>query len=107
MSLKSIDMQLAVTRAMDVGNVKQQMSQKPVDDQAAQAMQSAKQQELERTKSTQTEKPSDGKIRDNKDKSGQGEREGGSRQDGGDAQEQAKPRDAKHPFKGKFIDLSL
>lgn len=106
MSLKSIDLQLSMSRMMDAGNMQNQMAQKPGLDQAAAAMQAMRQQELERSKSTQTEKSSEGKIRDREHKGGSGEPEGGSK-DGSDAQEQKKPPYAKHPYKGKIIDLSL
>lgn len=106
MSLKSIDLQLSMSRTMEAGNIKSQMAQKPVSDQAATAMQTMRQQELERSKSTQTEKSSEGKIRDNENRDGSGEQEGGPR-DGGDGQEPKQPPRATHPYKGKFIDLSL
>lgn len=107
MSLKSIDLQLSVSRTVDVGQLQSQQAQKPVGDQAAAAMQSMKERELERTKSTRTEKPSDGKIRDKADRDGGGE-SGGQAEDGGaQGERRQKPREAKHPFKGKYIDLSL
>lgn len=108
MSLKSIDLQLTMNRSLDAGQVQNQLAQKPVGDQAAAALQSMKQQELDRTRSTRTEKSSDGKIRDGDNHKGGSGEPGGRAEDGGSpSEEQAKPREAKHPYKGKFIDLSL
>ena len=109
MSLKSIDMQLAMSRSMEASQLQSQTAQKTVGDQFDAAMQAMKQQELERTRSNQTEKPSEGKIRSGDgNKGGSGQAGGRSAGDGNEnADDQAKPREAKHPFKGKFIDLSL
>lgn len=109
MSLKSIDMQLAMSRSMDASQLQNQTVQKTAGDQFDAAMQAMKQQELERTRSNPTEKPSEGKIRsDDGNKGGSGQAGGSPAGNGSEtADEQAKPRKAKHPFKGKFIDLSL
>lgn len=106
MSLKSIDLQLSMSRTMEAGNMQNQLAQKPGLDQTAAAMQAMRQQELERTKSTHTEKSSEGKIRDQENKSGSGEPQGGPG-DGGEGEEPNKPPHAKHPYKGKYIDFSL
>jgi len=109
MSLKSIDLQLAVSRSMEAGQVQSQLAQKPVSDQAAAVQQSMRQQELERTRSPRTEKTAEGKIRagDNNAKGGSDPSGGKAEDGGGRAKDQPKPREARHPYKGKFIDLSL
>ncbi len=103
MSLKAIDGQLSVTRAIDVSSVQNQLSHKPSDDLHAGANTLQKQMEAERSKSNQVDKSAESKIRD-----------GGEQ---GKAQDQRKKRKNEHseeeaslnehPYKGKFIDLSL
>jgi hypothetical protein len=109
MSLKSIDLQLSVTRSLEAGQIQSQMAHKPIGDQAAAAQQAMRQQELERSRSARSEKPSEGKIRagDNSGRGGTGASGGRADDGGGQAKDHSKPREAAHPYKGKFIDLTL
>lgn len=104
MTLKSIDTQISLSRAMDTGALQNQLIHKPSDDQSTIAAQLQKQTEAQRMKSNQVEQTPESQIRDG---GGQGSRYQGN---------QAKPKEDKseeeaakidHPYKGRFIDLSL
>lgn len=104
MTLKSIDTQISLSRTMETGVLQSHLNHKPIDDQTATAAQSQKLLEEQRMKSNQVEQTADSKIRDG---GGQGSRYRGnkSKQKEHKSEEEAGNND--HPYKGRFIDLSL
>lgn len=104
MSLKSIEMQIAIPRTNEATNVQNHMQHKPGFDQSALAGQSAKQTVNERHRSSEIEETSYLNVRDESSSSQRG-RSGTGRQ--------KKPSAGKtkeksfHPYKGKHIDISL
>lgn len=105
MSLKAIELQVALPRTMDAGRVQEQLTQKSNIDQQQLAMMNQSEQEHNRIRSTpliptneslsihqhnEREQPSKGKHK-NKQKN----------------ENEHEQTEAKHPYKGKHIDLSL
>ncbi len=103
MSLKAIDGQLSVTRAIEVSSVQNQMHHKPTDDLMAGANLFQKQKEAERKKSNQVDRSAESKIRDGGE---QGKKQQELRKNQNNDSEE-EPSLSEHPYKGKFIDLSL
>ena len=104
MTLRSIDTQLSISRAMDVGNVQNQLTQKPSVDQMTAAAQANRQQEMDRTRSNQVDKTAEAKIRDNQS------RENGAHSNKDQSNEnhpEEEHNKSDHPYKGRFIDFSL
>lgn len=112
MSLKAIDMSIAVHKNTDAGMVQRDIQNKPSADQAALAQTMVKTDELSRRRTVGLEESDKSRIRDNrKDKNGSG---GSSGQDGEQtpssrtaSSSTAKQKDSGHPFKGHRIDLSI
>lgn len=105
MTLRSIDGQLIMARVPEASNVQNQLNQKPMYDQQAAAAQAMKQQELERQRSNQVDQSAEGKIRDGSDKGQDKENNRRSKKESTDRGQHAEA--SEHPYKGRFIDLSL
>lgn len=108
MSLKSIDMSMAVHKNADIGQLQREMQQKPMIDQAVLADHSTKKSDTSRqrpSKADETDKSGIRSRQEEKNGRKKGARANASGQ-AGDMQE-AKPVDADHPYKGHHIDLSL
>jgi len=103
MTLKSIDAQLSLTRSLEASAVQNQLNHKPMDDQAAAAGLLRKQAEEQRKRSNQVDKADDARIRDGSGRNGQYYSRSKKKQDKDNKTEEA----GEHPYKGKFIDLSL
>ncbi|WP_274361455.1 hypothetical protein [Paenibacillus thermotolerans] len=106
MSLKSIEMQIAIPRTNEATSVQNQMQHKPGFDQSALAGHSAKQTEKERQRSSEIEETSYLNVRDEGSSSrGKGDRSGSGRRN---KQVSGKSSGKSvHPYKGKHIDISL
>ncbi|GIP56519.1 hypothetical protein QNH46_10960 [Paenibacillus woosongensis] len=106
MNMKSVEMQIALPRTNEAGRIQQDQQQRPLIDQTILAGQNMKTSELERGKSQAMEQSARNKTvkREEDAASGQDKEQR-------DAEEQQEERDkekaAKHPFKGRHIDLSL
>jgi hypothetical protein len=106
MTLKSIDLQLAVHKNGDAGFIQHQLKNKPSQDQAMLAVDTHKQEIHDRHKSVKTERSANAGIRDGQ-ANGQS---GGSRQGTSKDKKSTEPgtsNEPAHPFKGRHIDLSL
>lgn len=107
MSLKSIDMQIAVHKNADAGAAQRQMQHKPIEDQAALAGQGVKQAEAEARQSTKLEKTGQSRIRDREKNSGKGQdpnhRKKAAKPAAGNGPEAA----SEHPYKGRHIDMTM
>ncbi|MCI3918997.1 hypothetical protein MO973_01980 [Paenibacillus sp. TRM 82003] len=109
MSMKGVEMQIAVPRTNEATAIQNQLNQKPTHDQAALAQQNAKQTNQQRNRSAEVESSAFRHIRDEGNgASGRGGSSGKSRR--GKKSEEANewPTQEKgHPYKGKHIDISL
>ena len=106
MSWKAVEMQVALPRTHDAGQLMHQLQHKPLDDQSQLAGQQVKQTEQERKKSAKVEETKQFSIRDDEPKQRSGQRDGGGK---GRQQALAKKPGAvaRHPYKGHRIDLTL
>jgi len=107
MPFRPIDFQLSIPRTPDASNIYGQQMARPAVEQQMQAMQSEKETERLRQRSTAPEETENRPIRE-----GQPRQQGGGRQQ---RQQQGlvkqggprPPKDAPHPYKGKHIDISF
>lgn len=86
MSLKNVELQVALPRTPDIGKWQEQLNQKPVLDQWGGVVQTKKQMDVERKKVTKSGNVEKGSVR---------EKESDKRESGS------------HPYKGRFVDISL
>ncbi|WP_199618008.1 hypothetical protein [Paenibacillus alkalitolerans] len=104
MSLKSIEMQIAVPRTNEASNVQNQFHQKPMHDQSALAEHAVKRAEAERQRSGEVEESAFLNVK------GDGFKGGGGQPGSGKRNKQPPKNKAvpqAHPYKGKHIDISL
>jgi hypothetical protein len=103
MSLKSIEMQVAIPRTGDAGMLQSQLLNKPIQDQAMLAAASMKQLEEQRKKSNKVDESSDHlKANQEGHQKNQYHSKNKSATQSKDEIEQTE-----HPYKGHHIDLSL
>lgn len=109
MSLKSIDMQLAVQKNNEASIRQSQLMHKPVLDQEMAGEASAKQAERSRQRSAKVGDLAGLKVREDGSSGTGGDRGGKPRAKAGTpAKTPVKPEPAgEHPYKGRHIDLSL
>lgn len=110
MTLKSIDLQVALSRTHETTHIQNQMNHKPEQDQHMLAQAGIKHAEADRQRSAKVDDTAEPQVRYEQEQRGQGgkrERNGRHPQSGDDGKPGAEPIEAKHPFKGKHIDLSL
>jgi len=105
MSFHSIDLQLAIHKNDQAGLKQHQMMQKPSEDQVITGQETMKLAEKKLRQSTQVDKSGASGIQDDGQRGQNGRREEGNT-DQAEDQETNAPR-LKHPYKGRFIDLSL
>ena len=108
MSLKSVEMQIAVPRTQEAGRVQNELYQRPTQDQALLADQLKKEAAENQKRSTSVDESANTAIRDDnkKNASGQSDQSGDQSQTESDAAVK-EPAPAEHPYKGKHIDFSL
>jgi hypothetical protein len=109
MSLKAIDMQIAVQKSSETGNRQNQLMHKPLFDQSLLASTAEKNAELARQKSSKVDETANHRIRD-------GQQNGKNKLFKTDKKKQDQEEltathqvgaSIEHPYKGKHIDLSL
>lgn len=105
MSLKSIDTQLSLSRARDVGAIQNQLNHKPSDDQQLLASQAQKRMDDERKKMSQLSKTSEMSVKDQHSQGHQGHE--GSQQSKNNQKNEDDSHISDHPYKGHRIDISL
>jgi hypothetical protein len=106
MSLRAIDMQVALHKNDEAGLRQNQMTHKPEQDQAALAEQSLKTAEREAQMPTKLNESA--KLNMKQEASGKSHKDAGRKKSGRKAKEEAKPVErSSHPYKGHHIDLSL
>jgi len=108
MSLKGVEMQIAVPRTSEATNVQNQLNQKPTYDQAILANRSTKQAERQRQVSAEVDASAFLNVKE--DGKGASPRKRGNaaprKTDKEEGARLAEP-DSGHPYKGKHIDISL
>jgi hypothetical protein len=106
MSLKSIDLQMAVHRNGDAGLHQNQLTHKPIADQTLLASEQEKRIGHRMQQSNSVDEPRKAGVQ--ADDSGKG-KQGGGRGNGKrqELEESASPSKSKHPYKGQHIDFSL
>ena len=105
MSLRSIDMHLAINKDVRAGQIQQQMQQKPLNDQNLLAGSQEKAAEHERHKSGQVSEAASASVHPD-DSSGQkGEHSSDQRKRTKEPMNDRAPRDIEHPYKGRRIDI--
>lgn len=105
MSLKSIDTQLSLSRARDVGAIQNQMIHKPSDDQVSLAALAQRKMEDDRKKMSRVSKTSEMSIKDQQSQNQQGQ--AGSQHSKNNHKTEDESHASDHPFKGHRIDISL
>ncbi len=107
MSMKGVEMQIAIPRTNEATHVQNQLNHKPAYDQAALANQSAKHTERQRQVSAGVDASAFLNVKDEGKGGFRGRGDDSSRKP--DKTEDARLGDADsgHPYKGKHIDISL
>jgi hypothetical protein len=103
MSLKAIEMQVAIPRTGDAGMLQNQLLNKPIQDQAMLIAASMKQLEEQRKKSNKVDESSD-HLKANKEGHPKG-RYYSKNKSANQSKDEIEP--IEHPYKGHHIDLSL
>lgn len=101
MSLKAIEMQVALPRTQDAGRVQEQLNQRNVVEQHQIQQEQKQKAELERKKSTKMEGSISRMIQDEEASSQSRDQSSKKRK------EKKKEEVSPHPYKGKHIDISL
>lgn len=104
MSLKGVEMQVAIPRTNEATSIQNHMNQKPAHDQAMLANQTVEHSEKNRKKSSEVDASASLHVKD--DGGGSRGRNGSS---GREARQETAPpgKESAHPYKGKHIDISL
>jgi hypothetical protein len=106
MSLKGVEMQIAIPRTGEATAIQNHLNQKPTHDQAALAQQTMKHQEQQRNKSVEVDASAFLNVK--QDGKGDARSRAGAQKRKGSKEETGMPApDPSHPFKGKHIDISL
>lgn len=103
MSLKPVELQIALPRTTEAGKIQNESQQRPAIDQQQLAGQNVKQSLAMTMRSSEVDESSESALRDD---GGRGNHSGGNPS----SEKHSKPegtRDAEHPYKGHRIDLSL
>lgn len=103
MSLKSIEMQIALPRTIEAGKIQEQLQQRGQNMNDFAAMRTQKEEEQKRTSVVKHEQKANVKLsQDEKDN------QKGSQNQGDNERKKAKMNDIKekHPYKGNVIDFS-
>ncbi len=106
MSIRAVELQVAIPRTADASTAQNQLSQKPVHDQSLLAGQMKKQADEARKKSVKVDETMQLAIKDD-EQGNSGEQTGheSSKKRKSAAGNKMGPSD--HPFKGKHIDITL
>ncbi|MHA6529230.1 hypothetical protein [Paenibacillus sp. BAC0078] len=103
MSLKPVELQIALPRTTEAGKIQNGLQHRPALDQQQLAGQNVKQAEALAQRSSEVDESAESALRDD---GGRGKHAGGH----ASSQKEQKPEtshDAEHPYKGHRIDLSL
>lgn len=106
MSMKSVEMQIAVPRTNEAGRIQHEGQQRPHIDQNLLAAENIKKGELERKRTSNLDESAQNTTVRREGKGSSEQHEEHSHQDD-KLIEQEKEQLAEHPYKGKHIDFSL
>lgn len=110
MSLKPVELQIAIPRTQDASAQQNQLLHKPAADQQLLAEQASRQAEEKLHKPNQVEAPSQAHIEEElreRDHSRRRKPGTGEEAASGNEPHNASPQPARHPYKGRHIDFSL
>ncbi|MDP4097515.1 hypothetical protein OIN60_12110 [Paenibacillus sp. P96] len=107
MSLKAIELQIAVPRTSEAGKVQSENRHRMVNDQALLGEQAVKATETIRQRSEAVDESADAVVRDQKGQSNHEDDRNKRRGSEPTQDNQPAVHQAEHPFKGHYIDLSL
>lgn len=103
MSLKSVEMQIAVPRTNEAGKVHNEFQQRPQNEQMLLAGEQTKNSRAEAQRSTEVSETAETAVRDDGSRQSSGQQQGRGAAEAGETLEQP----AEHPYKGKNFDVSL
>ncbi|OZB97827.1 hypothetical protein [Paenibacillus sp. XY044] len=103
MSMKAVEMQIAIPRTSEVGKVQNELHHRPAQDQQFLAEQGIKETAEMSKRSESVDETADAAIRDEGGRNKQRRNQTASTS----AEESADLQDAQHPFKGHHLDVSL
>ncbi|EGG33090.1 hypothetical protein [Paenibacillus sp. HGF5] len=103
MSLKSVEMQIAVPRTNEAGKVHNEFQQRPQNEQMLLAGEQTKNSRAEAQRSTEVSETAETAVRDDGSRQSSGQQQGRGSAEAGETLEQP----AEHPYKGKNFDISL
>lgn len=101
MSLKPVELQIALPRTHDAGKVQNNLQQRPTLDQQQLAGQNVKHSQEISLRSTEVDESAESALRDG------GKGSSPSQSDSRKQDKQENTHDAEHPYKGHRIDFSL
>ncbi|MEK5417610.1 hypothetical protein BSK49_05885 [Paenibacillus odorifer] len=104
MSLKPVELQIALPRTTEAGKIQNESQQRPAIDQHQLAGQNVKQSQELAMRSTEVDESSESALRDG---GGKGNQHSGGNSSSDKHSNPPATRDAEHPYKGQRIDLSL
>ena len=103
MSLKLVEMQIAVPRTSEISRIQNEQQQRPSQDQTHLAGEQVKQDRQAAQRSVEVSETSDAAVRDGgRDSGAQHEQENETKQETPEKQAAAP-----HPYKGKLLDITL
>ncbi|OEF98630.1 hypothetical protein [Desulfuribacillus alkaliarsenatis] len=106
MSLKAIELQVAIPRTKDAGRIQEQLQQRPQNDQTQLANAQKKNIVKEQQKTLETQQTEHQKIKEHQEKHNKNsnQQQNKNRKNKSDKDNQ---KSTKHPFKGHSVDISL
>lgn len=108
MSLKGVEMQIAVPRTSEATHIQHQLNQKPAQDQTMLASQQTKEAEMRKRKSAEVEQSAFLHVKDEDAGTSNGGSGGrGRKRDRRGESPSGAAADMTHPYKGKHIDITL
>lgn len=103
LSLKSVEMQIAVPRTNEAGKMHNETQQRPMNDQTLLAGELTKNSRAEAQRSTEVSETAETAVRDDGSRQSSGQQHGRGAAESSETVEQP----AEHPYKGKNFDVSL
>lgn len=103
LSLKSVEMQIAVPRTNEAGKMHNETQQRPMNDQTLLAGELNKNSRAEAQRSTEVSETAETAVRDDGSRQSSEQQQGRGTAESGEIVEQP----AEHPYKGKNFDVSL
>lgn len=106
MSLKAVELQIAVPRTSEAGKYQSEHRQRNMNDQATLGHEASKETEAVRHRSTAVDESTEASVTEQEEQR-QNEHSPQHRMSANAQDEQAAEHPAEHPYKGHHIDLSL